>query len=200
MIVTSIAHGLSRKRSFIMKKVFATIICFIIATAVAISASAAGLDANKQKVLDALKEKVTANGKTYSVPADLITQAENYLKRDDVTITADQADAIVEQIEAAAEIVKKAGVSTAAELSAAEKTALLEKINAAAEVVNLTVSVDSAKGKITVLSGNELVASDEGAIKFTGVDVSYLVVLAASVVALLTGCYVAARRMRLFSR
>lgn len=183
-----------------MKKFFATAVCFIMVAAVSISASAAGLDANKQKVMDAIKAKITVEGQSVSLPADLLTQAENYLKRDDVTIAADEADTIVAQVEEAIKIVKDAGATSVSDLSAAEKTALLDKIQAAADVVGLTVSVDTAKGKISILAGTELVASDEGAIKFTGADAAYLVVVVSAGVVLLAGCYVAARKAKLFSK
>ena len=183
-----------------MKKTILTVICFVMA-ALSITASAAGLDTNKQKVLDALTSSFTVDGKVVSLPSDVLTQAENYLKRDDVTITKNQADLIVTEVEDAISIVKDSGAASIAALDARDKSAILENIQNAAEVIDLTVSVDSAKSVITILDdkGNP-VASDEGVIKVTGPDSSALAVIAGAGLALIAGCFVAARKMRLFSK
>lgn len=189
-----------KKGEIDMKKIISVVVCIILAAAVALNASAAGLDASKQKIMDALKSSFKVDGKIVSLPDDILTQAENYLKRDDVTITASQADSIVRQVNEAAEIVKAAGATKIADLKAADKTAILGKIQKAAEVVNLTVAVDSSKNVISILSGDQLVATDEAALKVTGPNPASLIIFAGIGLFLLTGCFVAARKAKLFER
>lgn len=180
-----------------MKKIIAAVICLVMA-AVSLSASAAGLDANKQKVLDALKTTITVDGKVVSLPSDYITQAENYLKSDDVTITAAQADAVVEQINEAVKVVKDAGVTSVSDLSMEERSSIIEDIEAAADVVDLTVAVDSAKNTITILKDNVAVATSGTALKVTGPDACALAVIAGIGLALIAGCFIVARKEKLF--
>ena len=189
-----------KKGEIEMKKIISVVVCIILAAAVALNASAAGLDANKQKIMDALKSSFKVDGKIVSLPADILTQAENYLKRDDVTITASQADSIVRQVNEAAEIVKAAGATKVADIKPADKSAVLDKIQKAAEVVNLTVAVDSSKNVISILSGDQLVATDEAALKVTGPNPASLIIFAGIGLFLLTGCFVAARKAKLFER
>ncbi|MDD2418608.1 MAG: hypothetical protein PHP68_06175 [Oscillospiraceae bacterium] len=183
-----------------MKKIITAIICIALVTAVCISASAAGLDTNKQKVMDALKTSVEIDGKLVSLPTDLLNQAENYLLRDDVTVTAVQADAVVGHVKDANDIIKNAGITKIEDLTSTERTALLDKIYKAAEVVGLTVAVDSAKNTISILADGQLVATDEPALKVTGPNTTSLVVFSGIVFVLIAGCFVAARKAKLFER
>ena len=50
-----------------MKKVIATVICAVLA-AVSLTASAAGLDVNKNRVLNRLKTEISVAGKSVSLP------------------------------------------------------------------------------------------------------------------------------------
>jgi len=188
------------KETFKMKKIITAIICIALVTAVCISASAAGLDTNKQKVMDALKTSVEIDGKLVSLPTDLLNQAENYLLRDDVTVTAVQADAVVGHVKDANDIIKNAGITKIEDLTSTERTALLDKIYKAAEVVGLTVAVDSAKNTISILADGQLVATDEPALKVTGPNTTSLVVFSGIVFVLIAGCFVAARKAKLFER
>lgn len=183
-----------------MKKILIAVMCVFMFTTVFQTASAAGLDANKQKVFDVLKATATINGKTISLPTDLLNQAENYLRRDDVTITSSQADLIIEQIEAAQKIIKDAKATKISDLSSAQKGELLKAIRAAAEVLDLTVVTDAAKNIISILSGNQIVATDEPALKVTGPDITPFVVISGLVVLAVIGCFATARKAELFAK
>ncbi|MDD2362162.1 MAG: hypothetical protein PHH84_04295 [Oscillospiraceae bacterium] len=183
-----------------MKKTITAVICVVLVTAICITASAAGLDANKQKVMDILKSSSKIDGKTISLPVDLLNQAENYLRRDDVTITAEQADAVVGYVKEAHKIIEDAGALKVESLSSTEIANLLDKIRKAAAVVGLTVETDSARNIISILADGVLVASDEPALKVTGPDTTSLVVFAGIGLVLLAGCFVAARKAKLFER
>lgn len=58
-----------------------TIFWFTVPSADAVSA----ISENEQQILDLLKEPINIQGKNFSVPATYITQAENYLKQNNLT-------------------------------------------------------------------------------------------------------------------
>lgn len=181
-----------------MKKILSLAICvFLLATA-CLTVSAAGLDANKSKVLDSLKTQVSVGGKKVSLPSELVAQAENFLKRDDVNITSEQADVIIENINKAMNTVKTSGVTNVSDLSLKDKTAILDNVRAAAEVVGLTVSVNSTAKTIVVLKDGVPVATNEAALKITGPDVTAIYVFSGIFLVLMAGCIAVALKARLF--
>lgn len=183
-----------------MKKMIALIVSVLVIVAVCVNASAAGLDSNKQKILDALKTTITVDGKTISLPSDILNQAENYLLRDDVVITADQANTIIDEIEASVQVVKDSGVTSISQLSGAQKSEIINNMKDAGSVVDLTVTVDSAKNQLSVLSGDKLISAMEPALKVTGPDVTSLAVGVSVALALLAGCYIVARKGKLLAK
>jgi hypothetical protein len=182
-----------------MKKVIATVICMVLG-AVSLTASAAGLDVNKNRVLNRLKTEISVAGKSVSLPGELITQAENFLKRDDVVITAKQADKIISHINSGINIVKEAGVTRISELNMQDKTAILDNIRTAAGVLGLKVSINSTDKTITVLKDNVPVATTEAALKITGTDISAILVMVGVCVALIIGCFVVSWKARLIAK
>lgn len=182
-----------------MKKVIATVICAVLA-AVSLTASAAGLDVNKNRVLNRLKTGISVAGKSVSLPGELITQAENFLKRDDVVITAKQADKIISHINSGINIVKEAGVTRISELNMQDKTAILDNIRAAAGVLGLKVSINSTDKTITVLKDNVPVATTEAALKITGTGISAILVMVGVCVALIIGCFAVSWKARLIAK
>ena len=78
-----------------VKKIIAVGVSSVMLLAMSVSAFAAGtIDANEQAVLDQLNAK--------KVPAEYITQAKNYFEKDDVSVSADEAKAIIDNIDEAA--------------------------------------------------------------------------------------------------
>lgn len=184
-----------------MKGIFACVATVAMAATLSFSAFAANLDANKQKVLDAVSQSITVDGKKVELPAEYKTQAENYLKRDDVEITADQADAVVEQIDAAIEVVKKSGVTDLAKLSSADKAKIADKVQAAAAIVELKVVFDSAKNTITITDkDNKVVATMEAPVKTTGANAGAAVAVLGFAAVLLAGCAVVAKKSQLAAK
>ncbi len=184
-----------------MKRIFACVATVAMAATLSFSAFAANLDANKQKVLDAVSQSITVDGKKVELPAEYKTQAENYLKRDDVEITADQADAIVGQVDAAIEVVKEYGVTDLAKLSSADKAKIADKVQAAAAVVELKVVFDSAKNTITITDkDNKVVATMEAPVKTTGANAGAAVAVLGFAAVLLAGCAVVAKKSQLAAK
>lgn len=175
-----------------MKRIISLAICIVIAAVVCITASAAGLDVNKKKVLDSLKNRITVGDKTTGLSEELITQTENFLKRDDVVITSEQADQIVKHINSSIKTVKDSGSTSISDLSLKDKTAILNDIKSAADVIGLSVAVNSTDNTITILKDNIPVATNEAVLKITGPDTSTIDILAGVFVVLFAGCFVAA--------
>lgn len=73
-----------------MKKFLSLITVLALVAVTAVSASAAGINAEEKKVLDTIKAGVTVNGKTVNVPDNYLVQAENYLNT--IDMTAEQAN------------------------------------------------------------------------------------------------------------
>lgn len=181
-----------------MKRILSMAICVTLLAFACITASAAGLDANKSKILDSLKTEVSVGGKKASLPAELVVQAENFLKRDDVNITSEQADEIIDNINKAMNTLKSSGITSISNLSLKDKTAILDNIRAAAEVVGLTVSVNSTAKTIVVLKDGVPVATNEVALKITGPDVTAIYVFSGMFLVLIAGCIAVALKARLF--
>ena len=168
-----------------IKKIMAVVATATMTLAMSLSAFAAGtIDANEQKILDELNAK--------KVPAEYVSQARNYFEKDDVSVSAEQAQTIIVNIDEAAEIAKSAGIKTKADLdkaSAATIDAIVAKATAAAKVVNLTVSYDSKNAVVTIKDDSgKVVATNNVGTKKTGADststVAVLSVLCVAVAAL----------------
>lgn len=144
-----------------MKKILSILALAVLFFGTSTSVSAA----SENDILTALNDA--------GVPAVYVTQAENYLKANDVS-EAD-ADQIIEHIKNAAAIA--AGVTDPSKLSRAQLQAILAEVTAAAAVLGLTLTIEDgvvtfydAAGKIVAqfsLSGNE--------VKQTGSSYIYLV-------------------------
>lgn len=181
-----------------MKKIVACTLGIVMAVFMTMTAMAAGLDANKQKIMDAANQTITVNNKVVALSDANKTQIENYLMRDDVTITDAQAETVVAQINKALDIVKAAGVDNLNDLSSADQTKILNIANVAADAIDLKVVVNSANNTITILDkNNTVVASIDAVIKVTGPDASATVAVFGFALVLLAGCAIIAHKSKL---
>ena len=150
-----------------IKKIMAVTASAVMMLAMSVTAFAAGtIDATEQKILDELKaKKVTAN---------YISQAENYLAKDDVAVTEAQATSIIANIDKAADIAAKAGIKTKADLSKADAAvvdSIIAEVKSAAAVVDLKVSYNTKNGDVSIVDkDNKVVATSNVGIKKTGAD------------------------------
>ena len=157
-----------------VKKIIAVGVSSVMMLAMSVSVFAAGtIDANEQAVLEQLNAK--------KVPAEYITQAKNYFEKDDVSVSADEAKEIIQNIDEAAAIAKASGIKSADDLAKADAAtidSIIAKVQAAAEVVNLTVSYDAKTGKATVKdNAGKVVATTDVGTKKTGADSMSTVVI-----------------------
>ncbi len=173
-----------------MKKVLKVLSASMLSALVAVSAvatvSAAGINDAEQQVLDSLNAGIELeSGETLEVPAARITEAENYFNRDDVDLSADQADSIVAQIDAAKDYIIETGITSWSELDADMRSELESIAQTAADDAGLNVTV-GADGSVSIGTtpstsdpgnsggngnGNGGVNTNNDPIKTTGFDV-----------------------------
>ena len=77
-----------------MKRIIAVLLSLmLILIPMSITASAAAINDDEQRIIDCLSQKAEINGKKFIVPKNYVTQAENFLKTIDATKA--QADEII---------------------------------------------------------------------------------------------------------
>jgi hypothetical protein len=127
--------------------------------------------ANTDAILDSLREGITVNGQTVQIPASYVNQAENYFASH--RLSDDQAEYILEQVEAAKAAIRENGVTDLKKLDKNTKNRILSAAQAAADEANLKLSVGSNKNVKIVDSGGNVTFTGENVIKTTGSDVPW---------------------------
>ena len=95
------------KEVLTMKKICSILLALVLLIVpMAISVSAAGdLNANEQKIVTELKKELKIGNKTFAIPKEYVTEAENYFKTIDVSeaerMASGHKEATLEQIYAA---------------------------------------------------------------------------------------------------
>lgn len=160
-----------------MKKVSAIIVALLLVATTAISAFAAGINADEQRVLDAAKSTVKIDGAEIAWPDAFVNQLENYLNT--VELTSDQADAIVAAYGEGKVILQNNSVTNISKASFAVKQDLLAVLQKAAAAVDATASYNKATGEVTVTAADgtvilkvvpTLVVKGEGSVDKDGKD------------------------------
>ena len=158
----------------VLKVLSAAMLSAVVAVSAAASVSAAGVNAAEQRILDELHTTVNMAGVQKSLPAEYITQAENYFNT--VELTDAQADALIESF----------GEPNAKSISDAQfnQVAAIAKEAAAAGGATITVTrrADALADVVLVKEGTNTPITDpngsEGVIKTTGFDVPSVTVVA----------------------
>lgn len=171
-----------------LKKLLVCGLASVMAMAMSITAFAADLSSDEQKIITALTNA--------GVSADYVTQAKNYLAKDGVTVSAADADAVVAQIQAAKTTAGSA--ATVSALTAEQRSQILANIKSAATTLGLKVATDGAKITVTDSTGATVFAYDgtAGTIKATGADMSGSIAVIAVLAAALAGCGVVISRRK----
>ena len=105
-----------------MKKISAIIVALLIVAISAVTAFAAGINDNEQKVLDELKTSVEMQGVEMNWPAAYVNQAENYFNT--IDMTSDQAEQIIAVIRSGKTQLESTGAKNIAECTAEQKKEL----------------------------------------------------------------------------
>ena len=133
-------------------------------------------------VFAAPADDIMAALESTNAPDKFFPQVESYLNS--ITITPDQAAAVIAHIEKADEIA--AGQTRFSALTRAQEAGIYQEIAAAAKVLNLRTTYDLKTVKVYDASNNVVcMISDADVIKQTGTD--YSIVLAGLVLLLLAG-------------
>lgn len=132
-----------------MKKILALILILGMFLSMLITANAAGISSDEQKILDALKSEIQLKSSTYKIPAEYINQTENFLNAND--LTADEVTQILAKIDEAKDLVKDVNAKKIADIPSSVKKEVISLATDAAKVVDL---------KLSVKSGNQIVITD----------------------------------------
>lgn|GEM_PF-3205333 len=164
------------------------------------TAFAAGISADEQAILDKLKAGVTVDGKTVTVPADIINQVQNEFAKNETDVTAAQASVINAKMDEVTAIVKADKLTTVDQLKA-EADKLVPIVKAAAAEIDYTVAWDTSAQNFSVTdpSGDTVYTSKE-VVNQTGFDLSTTVAVGALIVTLLAACLVVASKKNLFAK
>ena len=202
-----------------MKKISAIIVALLIVAISAVTAFAAGINDNEQKVLDELKTSVEMQGVEMNWPAAYVNQAENYFNT--IDMTSDQAEQIIAVIRSGKTQLESTGAKNIAECTAEQKKELMSSLTKVMEPVNGTASFDNVSGEVALKSESgevifkavpTLVAkdggksvdvngktTDGGVIKITGASadmLSFILIGAAAVSVISGGVFFAVRKRR----
>ncbi len=185
-----------------MKKLFAILLCIaILLVPMSLSVgAAAALNADEQRIITALKEKVTVNGVQVKIPDNYVTQAENYFKT--IEVSKAQADEILGYIDEGTELIKDTNIKNTTDLKVlaqSHKTEILDLGKKACAVVEATLTYD---GKDVTIVADETGATLFDAapiVKTTGADVDFstMAIILSSVAVVLGVAFVASKKLGL---
>lgn len=163
----------------------------ILAVAVSVfsvSASAAALNENEQKILDAVSQEITVAGKKVSLESAWINQAKNYMLRDDVDLTKDQADAILAYIDQAVAVAKTSPKVTNGRFSTKVNNELFLLANEAGALLGISfthLGTDNARNVVAVDDkSGDVIYKAAKVIKDTGAETNVMPVAVVAVIAI----------------
>ena len=133
-----------------MKKLSAIFVALLLVAVSAVSAFAAGINDNEQKVLDELKTSVKMQGTEMYLPEAYVNQAENFFNT--IDMTADQADQILAVIKTGKTQLEATGAKNIGDCTTAQKKELMTTVRNVMAPVNGTASYDKTTGEITLKS------------------------------------------------
>ena len=133
-----------------MKKLSAIIVALLLVAVSAVSAFAAGINDNEQKVLDELKTSVKMQGTEMYLPEAYVNQAENFFNT--IDMTEDQADKVLSVIKSGKTQLEATGAKNIADCTTAQKKELMTTLTKVMAPVNGTATYDKTTGEITLKS------------------------------------------------
>ena len=179
----------------VLKVISAGLLSAVVAVSAAASVSAAGVSADEQKIVDALKGTVSLNGNATNIPARYVNQAENYFNT--VEITESEANTIIEKIDAVKKYLESTGVSKWSELTSAQIDQIVALSNDASKVIGVTLTYDKITKAVTATKDGKTISdvvvpggsgsnSGNDVIKTTGFAVADATVIAGLGILLVT--------------
>ena len=131
-----------------MKKISTLLLVAAMIVMTVFSASAAGLSDQENRVLEALRADIPTASATLNIPAQFITQAENFLLSDD-SMTEEDANNIIANIDKAKELVKDQPITKFSEVSSSIRNQVLDLAADSAKIVGAELSVSGSSISIT---------------------------------------------------
>ena len=166
-----------------MKKICSVILAIIlIVLPMTISVYADGdLNENEVKLLEEFKKQLSFNGKSFAIPEEYISRAENYFKT--IDITDSQAEEILDRVKTGEEIIEHEEIeSTGGILNAPIEVQkeIIELGKTAVEVTNGNLSFDGKDISIKNETG-KVVLDAAPIVKQTGLHVDFTATIIASI-------------------
>ncbi len=142
-----------------MKKYLKALSACSLAAAIAVgasaTASAAGINAAEQRILDELHTTVTMQGYEKSLPVVYINQTENYLNT--VELTDAQADEIIRRIEVVKSYLTNTGAKNYDDMTDAQIDEFFALCQDVVSVINLKIAYNKATRVVTIIDENGVV-------------------------------------------
>ena len=123
-----------------------------IAAGASATASAAGINAAEQRILDELHTTVMMNGVSKSLPVVYINQTENYLNT--VELTDAEADQIIAGIEDTKAYLTSTGASNYKELTDAQIDTFFSKCQATVAPIDLTINYTKSTQVLSIVDAD----------------------------------------------
>lgn len=172
-----------------LKKLLVFGLASIMTLAMSVTAFGASLTTDEQSIITALTNA--------GVPAQYVTQAQNYLASNTTDVSAAQATAINAQIAAAK--ATAGSVTTMSALTTEQKNSIATNLTTAGSQIGVTVKYDAAKASITATDATGatvLSASLDSVVKTTGVNMNTTIAIVAVLAMALAACGVVVSKRR----
>lgn len=177
-----------------MKKMFTVVCAAFLMMALAIPAFAA--TTTKEDILDEIKSGVTVGDKVKQIPDKYIDLAEKFL--DANSLTEDQLSTALADLKDAKQVWASSGETEFKDIPADVQQQLINKASASAKKVGAKLTFDGKTIEIVDANGKTFSAlAKSNPIKQTGADYTLLTVMSLTILAVLAGGIVVARKYRL---
>ncbi|MDT2706176.1 MULTISPECIES: hypothetical protein [Enterococcus] len=192
-----------------MKKLVSFVVSLLAVFMLATPAFADGaITAEEQQIMDALNTPVTVGGKEFNLTAKYTTQAENYLKQNDLTTA--QVNTVVSNIQAVQKLLSSIDVDTTNVTTLEDLVKVLPRdvimqiqrhVTAAADALGLVVlswnGGDIQLGKQNADGSTSPVFSTGSTIKNTGTSYVTSLVAVGALLVIAAGAFVVGKKARL---
>lgn len=186
-----------------MKKLVSFVVAFLAVFLLAApKVDAAGaITADEQRILDTLRQPVVINGKSFSLPQEYLTQAENHLKQEN--LTAAEVSSVIEQINAATSLlasqtIDMTNINTIDDLIKALPRDVITQIQAyvtkAANVLGITVDVSKGSVKLVSKNSGSVIYDTAKTVKQTGVNYFASFVMIGALLVVAAGAFVVGKK------
>ena len=192
-----------------MKKIILIAITAILAFGFSANIMAASnINENEQKIITAISDTgYTVDGKTVILAQEEINEAKNFFMRDDINLTAEDANTAIKGITDIGAVMKAEGVTKFTDLSKSGKQKILDIAKTAVAAIkskNLAFSYDSTTKMASILDRDTSavlstsdVTPESTIIKQTGTGLGTTYLVAGAIVLAAAGSFIVARKTNL---